>query len=119
MREPRLALPSEEDELARVRAKFRPSERDWQRTVTELARLCGWRCYHTLRSQGSEAGFPDLVLLRQPTLLVVELKTDQGRLRPAQREWLAELDQVTSMIAEVWRPSDLDRVQQLLRREAQ
>jgi hypothetical protein len=118
----RLALPSEERELARLRGKL--TERDWQAQVVQLAQLYGWRTYHTLRSQGSEAGFPDLVLVRPPMLLFAELKTDRGRIAPAQREWLGDFELVAAAAGaavhvDVWRPSDFDRVHRLLRpREA-
>jgi VRR-NUC domain len=118
----RLATPAEERELARVRGKFQLTEKEWQAQLVELARLYGWRCYHTLRSQGSEAGFPDLVLVRPPQLVFAELKTDKGRLSPAQKEWLADLEQVSAgaidVAADVWRPADFDRVHAILRREA-
>ena len=40
------------------------SERDWQAWVEEVARSYGWTTYHTLRSKGSRAGFPDIVAVR-------------------------------------------------------
>jgi hypothetical protein len=119
----RLATPTEERELARVRGKFQLTEKEWLAQVTQLARLYGWRCYHTLRSQGSGAGFPDLVLVRPPQLVFAELKTDKGRVSPAQREWLADLDEAAADASHaihvgVWRPADFDRVHAILRREA-
>jgi VRR-NUC domain len=36
-------------------------------------------------------GFPDLVVVRPPTLLFAGLKGDTGRLRPEQRAWLESL----------------------------
>jgi hypothetical protein len=114
-----LATPAQERELARVRGKFQMTEKEWQAQVVQLARLYGWRTYHTLRSQGSEAGFPDLVLVRPPRLIFAELKTDKGRLSPAQREWLADLEQVCEIShtvqVDVWRPADFDRVHAILR----
>ena len=38
-------------------------ERDWQRTVIDLANLHGYVHYHTHRSFKSPTGFPDLVLV--------------------------------------------------------
>jgi hypothetical protein len=119
----RLASPSEERELARVRGKFRLSEKEWQAQVVEIARLYGWRVFHPLRSMGSEPGWADLALLRPPKLLLVELrKTDTGRPTPAQREWLADLELVAStscgaLHVDLWRPADFDRVHRLLKRE--
>jgi hypothetical protein len=74
--------------------------------VRELAQLHGFMTYHTYRSDRSEPGFPDLVLMRPPLLLFRELKTDVGRLRPAQRKWLDELAACGQDVG-VWRPADL------------
>ena len=59
--------------------------------VRQAARHGGWLCYHTYDSRLSEPGFPDLVLVRPPELLFVELKSDRGRIRPEQREWIDAL----------------------------
>jgi hypothetical protein len=112
----RLATPSQEDELARLRAKFRPSEKEWRSHVLELARQQGWRV-------NGDRGWPDLVLLRPPRLLVVELKADDGHVRPQQRDTLRDLESVAAaaggaLTVDVWRPGNLDRVLRLLRGEA-
>jgi hypothetical protein len=74
--------------------------------VRAVAKLQGWQLYHTYRSDRSEPGFPDLVLMRPPLLLFRELKADVGRLRPAQRKWLDELAACGQDVG-VWRPADL------------
>ena len=59
----------------------RLTERQFQRQVLDLARLCGYRAYHTHDSRRSQPGFPDIVLVnpeRRHTLFV-ELKTSTGR----------------------------------------
>lgn len=66
------------------------SEKQWQAQVIELARTLGWRHYHPLRSKGSPAGWPDLVLCRE-RLVHLELKTESGSLSPAQRDWIRAL----------------------------
>jgi hypothetical protein len=78
-------------------------ERDFQRTVIDLARRTGWRVHHTrpaLTQRGrwltpvqGDVGFPDLVLCRPPRLIVAELKRVGGRLTAAQRGWLDALGQ--------------------------
>lgn len=80
------------------------SERQLMTAVLELAGLFGWRSYHTHDSRRSTPGFPDLVMVRGPRLLLVELKTEKGRLAPAQLQWL---DDLTATSAEVftWRPA--------------
>lgn len=92
------------------------SEDDWQVQVLHLAALHGWALsYHTLRSTGSTAGWPDLVLVhrRRQRAIFVELKTDHGRLTAAQRTWLCAL-QVAGLEATVWRPKDLTAVRAAL-----
>lgn len=115
----RLATPAEERELERLQTKFKLSERDWQTQVIQLARLHGWRVFHPLQSKGSEPGWPDLAMVRSGRLFLVELKTDDGRLSPAQREWFDQLGQVAAAAGDaihvdVWRPADFDRAHRLL-----
>jgi VRR-NUC domain len=81
-------------------------EKDWQQTVIEAATYAGWLHYHTQDSRGSDPGFPDLVLVRPPRVLFVELKTDAGRIQPAQRLWLTALEQCGTVEVYVWRPRD-------------
>lgn len=74
--------------------------------VREIAQMQGWTTYHTYRSDRSEPGFPDLVLMRPPQMLFRELKSDRGRLKPEQRRWLTELAACGQDVG-VWRPPDL------------
>ena len=68
------------------------TERVWERHVEELAAALGYRSYHTHDSRRSAAGFPDLVLLRPPRPpIYAELKTERGKVSPAQQEWILEL----------------------------
>ncbi|WP_432034649.1 VRR-NUC domain-containing protein [Streptomyces antibioticus] len=92
------------------------SEEQWRRQVREIATRYGWRLqYHTADSRRSDPGWPDEVLghLGQRRTLFVEFKTDIGRIRPAQREWLAHLADSGFEVA-VWRPRDLPTVLQVL-----
>jgi Holliday junction resolvase len=77
------------------------------------ARQFGWRFYHTLNSWGSAKGFPDLVLVRPPRLLFVELKSDKGKVKPEQIEWLADL-RASKAEAYLWRPMDVEAVVAIL-----
>lgn len=74
------------------------TEREFQTQVIQLARLCGWRVAHFRPArmkdgswrtavQGDGAGFPDLVLVRGPKVLWVELKAENGGLTERQCEW--------------------------------
>ena len=116
-----------EAELAAYRTKRaahgKPKEapRDMHETkefmpaVVELAKTCGWRVYHTHDSRKSEAGFPDLVMVRDGTLVFVELKSRAGIVTDEQHLWmlaLREVEQSTSwcspgarrVFVHIWRP---------------
>ena len=82
------------------------SERQLQDAVLRLAGLLRWRCYHTHDSRRSHAGFPDLVLIRPPRCLFVELKSAKGRVRPEQEAWLCDLSGCEGVESALWRPSD-------------
>lgn len=91
------------------------TERDFQATVVETARLLGWRVYHTHDSRRSEPGFPDLVLVRE-RVVWAELKTDsvRSRLTPEQRSWVDALQRAGGEV-HVWRPRDWPLIEQTLR----
>jgi hypothetical protein len=65
-------------------------------TVRRLAVVFGWLTYHTHRSDRSEPGFPDLVLVRQGRLIFAELKRQKTRPTTAQRRWLDALTVVAA-----------------------
>jgi hypothetical protein len=71
------------------------TERQLMDRVTSMAKARGWLCYHTWQSRHSEAGFPDLVLVRthraDMRVLYLELKRDKGRLTQAQQAWIDAL----------------------------
>lgn len=75
----------------RERASLPETEVGFQQAVVELASLRGWLCYHTHDSRRSQAGFPDLTMVRGPRLVFAELKSEKGRTSPAQRLWLDQL----------------------------
>ena len=87
------------------------TEKEFQSRVLVEAELSGWDlAYHTYDSRRSQPGFPDLVLVKRGWRTVfVELKSDKGRLRPAQREWLDGLTS-TGEIACLWRPAMSDEI---------
>jgi hypothetical protein len=92
------------------------SEDDFQQQVLDWAQLRGWRIAHVRAAQVRDGrwatpvtgspGFPDLVLARRGVVLLAELKSETGRFRPGQREWLAAAD----THGRLWRPSSWDTV---------
>lgn len=85
------------------------SEDQLQSVVIELAAYHQYEVrYHNPDSRRSQAGFPDLVLIStsRRRALFRELKTQDGRVRPKQREVLKAMT-TAGLDADVWRPSDL------------
>ena len=93
-------------------------EDDFLAAVIELATLCHWLVYHTYDSRRSQAGFPDLVLVKPDKLIFAELKTAKGTVRPAQKEWLDTLAAVSIDQSQIeiylWRPDDWDGIVKIL-----
>jgi len=71
-------------------------EREFQATVVELLEVCGWSWFHIFplrtkhgwRTGTTSKGIPDLICLRGPDVIAIEVKSDQGRPKPEQVEWL-------------------------------
>lgn len=74
------------------------------------AREHGWLAHHVRDSRlnAGDAGFPDWVLTRRGRVVIVELKTQRGRLEAAQKEWLGHMGHRPATEVYVWRPSDYD-----------
>ena len=90
------------------------TEKAWMQTVVSAARMLGWHTYHTHDSRRSDKGFPDLVLVHPDHgLIFAELKTEKGRVRPEQWEWIWRLEKAGERVF-VWRPSYWDEVQAVL-----
>lgn len=81
------------------------TEAEFQSAVCALARKLGCSVFHPQNVKRSEPGFPDLTILGKNGLLFRELKTEEGRLRPEQADWLAKFEKA-GIDATVWRPSD-------------
>jgi hypothetical protein len=91
------------------------TEDDFVRRIIDTAHLYHWKVTHfrparTERGwrtpvQG-DAGFVDLVLAKAGQVLLVEVKTDRGRVRPDQLEWAMEIGPSYRL----WRPADWDQI---------
>lgn len=93
-------------------------EKEWQHTAIGtagdpgIARVFGWFPYHTLRSKGSQPGYPDWTLVRD-RVVFLELKREKTNVTPAQAEWLRRL---AAADAEVYvaRPRNFDALAHVL-----
>ena len=90
-------------------------EKDFQQTLIAYAQLAGWTIYHTYDSRRSEAGFPDLTMVRGNRLIFAELKSHKGKLTKEQEAWLKQLSEVPSVEAYLWRPLDWPEIEKVLR----
>ena len=96
-------------------AEGEDSESRFQSNVIALAKLCGWRHYHTWNSRRSEPGFPDLCMVRGERLVFAELKRAGEKPTAEQEAWLGELRRVPGVEALLWRPEDWPAIEKTLR----
>jgi hypothetical protein len=81
------------------------SEKLLQGAVYDCARRLGYLAYHVFDARRSAPGFPDLVLIKPPRLIVAELKTEKGRLSAHQEVWLHRFLQIDGVEVYLWKPS--------------
>ena len=91
------------------------TEKEFQAQVTETAKLLGWKVYFTWRSFHSPSGFPDLVMVRLSRIIFAELKSEKGKVSPAQQEWLDALAGPEKCEVYLWKPSSWDEVLEILK----
>ena len=101
-------------------------EKDIQRSILSAARDFGWLAYATYRSMRSEPGFPDLVMVRPPRVIIAEVKTSNGRYSkgkwnksgsrwlPGQDDWAKAFNDAPGVEYYLWRPEDLDDIYKTL-----
>lgn len=93
------------------------SERALLDAVVAMAKGNQWQVFHALPSMNrrgawathfrGHAGFPDLVLShRIGDLVIVELKSEIGRLTDGQHKWLQSFE-AAGIETHVWRPAQL------------
>ena len=97
------------------------TEKQFEAQIKDLAKLFGWKYYHTWRSIHSPAGFPDCVMVRNGQLIFAELKSEKGKLTPEQDEWLDALIGVAKhtnfqeIQVYLWRPHMIEEIVKILR----
>jgi len=108
------------------------NEAEWKKQFTDLAELLGWEWVHFRpcqeRGQWTTpvdgplgVGWPDVVLVhdRMRRMIITELKTDVGKLKPDQKriiDWLTEVFMYpgSNVGVYVWRPRDFDTIRRVL-----
>ncbi len=120
MTEPKRRRRKIDPNLARL------TEREYQKRIEDLAKRLGYLVNHVNKATvaagrfitpTSHAGFPDLWLVRDGRLIVLEVKSESAApsaIKPAQKEWIRRLQTVAGVEAYVVRPSDWPHVEQLL-----
>jgi VRR-NUC domain len=88
-------------------------EKAFMAAVVALAKRNGHKVYHTRDSRKSEAGFPDLVFVRE-AVITAELKVDGGKLTAAQASWVDAFN-ATCVPCWVWFPKDWERIEAILK----
>lgn len=83
-------------------------EKQVQAAIVDIARLLHWRVYHTFDSRKSDAGFPDLVLVRD-RVIYAEVKRAGEKPRPSQVDWLNALRSAGAEVY-VWTEADYDEI---------
>lgn len=92
--------------------------------ILDLARLYGWLAFHPRPARTAkgwrtltqgDTGFPDWVLVRPPRVIFLELKSDKGAIRPMQAVWADALNDCPGVMYALIRPSDIDRLAEMLR----
>ena len=109
--------------MANKPMKISISERDFSSQVESLLKLFGWHWCHfrPARTQygwrtalSGHQGFPDYIATKPPKLLIFELKSEEGKVSPAQQGWLDMLAECPGVEVYLWRPSDWKSVVETL-----
>ena len=99
------------------------SECDFSTAVEDLLKLFGWKYHHSRPARtehgwrtalSGHKGFLDYIAVRSSRLLIFELKSEKGTISREQKEWIDALRE-TGVIVEIWRPSDWDRIEGILK----
>ncbi len=116
------------------------TETEFKTKVIDLAHVRGWLVHHDRPARKGDGGwstpiegdpgFPDLVLVRDLSIIIVELKTTKGVLLDPQRKWFGALtgdgtgrsprrDMSTEdgydLLIDTWRPEDWAFIEEVLK----
>lgn len=91
------------------------SEAEFQRTVVAKAEAWGWWWWHDTDSRKNRRGLPDLILVRPPRVLFVELKREGEKPTVEQQGVLDMLARCPGVEVDWWQPSDERALDDVLR----
>jgi len=100
------------------------NEKELQQNILDLAKMFGWRRAHFRPAmtkhgwrtpvQADGKGFPDLVLVKPPRLVIAEVKRQRTDPNEYQREWLNDFAGVPCVEVYTWKPSDWEDIVSVL-----
>lgn len=90
------------------------TEREWQQVLTDALDACGFAWFHVYplqtkhgwRTPTTAKGIPDLVAVRGPFLVAIEVKGDKGLVGAEQLQWLTRFSVLAGGRAWLLRPRD-------------
>ena len=92
------------------------TEAQVQATVRDMAVILGWTVFLTWKSLHSPKGELDLRLIKPPRYVLIECKTEKGKLTPEQTLIYELLRQCPGVEVYVARPSNLEEIRDILQR---
>jgi len=113
----------------RPRKQMAMSEAEFTTLVIQMAKTFGWLVHHQRPGRMADGrwrssiqghkGFPDLVLAhpQKYKLYFVELKSETGKLSTEQEYWRDAICVSLPYHWAIWRPSDIDTIEEVLRRD--
>jgi hypothetical protein len=93
------------------------NEAELQALIVEVAELNGWLVFHDNDPRRNVAGWPDLVCVKPPRVLFLELKSAIGHIRPEQEVWMGALSKCDTIASGIVRPNQVDQVLDYLKRK--
>ncbi len=93
------------------------TEAQFQAMVENLASMQGWLYNHNYDSRKSTkgGGLPDLIMVREGRVIFAELKRQKGKTTERQQLWLWSLSVCDGVESYLWRPSDWNDIQEILK----
>ena len=90
------------------------TEREYQSAVIGWLELYNWMYFHDTDSRRNRSGLPDLIATDGRTLLMAELKSKKGQIRPEQQRWSDALDSCERLVTGIYRPTESESLFNLI-----